>query len=187
MMHLFGPLRHLDLWSVAAFETNGSSGGGGGGGGGSSRSYASVDARQPRSSTVSQPKNTVGQTIKMDLGLSPKNESYYADLPGRQERSRAMVEESLSNKSDDGPGLSSAASRAAASGGSGVTSSGQVDPNVAAQMSAVQSAADEVTSGAGSQGDPKNLKSGTILTNASGLLTSDDDEDTRRRRSLIGS
>ena len=182
MMHLFGPLRHLDLWSVAAFETNGSSGGGGGSSSSLPRQSYTMDVR-----TSTAPKQSAFQNIKMDLGLEPKSQAYYRDLPERQERSRAMVEEALSNKSDDGPGLSSAASRAAASGGSGVTSSSQVDPNVAAQMSAVQSAADEVTSGAGSQGDPNNLKSGTILTNASGLLTDDDDEETRRRRSLIGS
>ena len=39
MRHLFGPLRHLNFWETAAFETNG--GGGGGGGGGSSSSSGS--------------------------------------------------------------------------------------------------------------------------------------------------
>jgi hypothetical protein len=33
MRHLFGPLRHLNFWETAAFETNGGGGGGGGGGG----------------------------------------------------------------------------------------------------------------------------------------------------------
>ena len=32
MRHLFGPLRHLNFWEMAAFETNGGGGGGGGGG-----------------------------------------------------------------------------------------------------------------------------------------------------------
>lgn len=66
--------------------------------------FSRVDSRQPRSSTISQPKNTIGQTIKMDLGLAPKNESYYAGLSGRQARSRAMAESSSSNKSDGGSG-----------------------------------------------------------------------------------
>jgi hypothetical protein len=34
MRHLFGPLRHLNFWETAAFETNGGGGGGSGGGGG---------------------------------------------------------------------------------------------------------------------------------------------------------
>lgn len=178
MMHSFGPLRHLDLWSVAAFETDGS---------GDSRSSRSGGG-SPRGSTMSAPKNTAVQNIKMDLGLEPKNDVYYRDITARGISSQAAMESMMSNKSDDGPGLSSAASRAA--GGSGVTSSSAVDPAVASQMSAVQQAADAVTSGAGG-GNQENMTGlqSTILTQASGLLSKDDDEDakTRNRRSLIGS
>ena len=57
--------------------------------------------------------NSIGTTISMDLGLQPKNQAYYGAMPGR----RAMAAKHAaamgpSNKSDDGPGLSSAASRA---------------------------------------------------------------------------
>ena len=44
MKHLFGPLRHLNFWETAAFETNGGGGGGGGGGGSSSSSSSRTEA-----------------------------------------------------------------------------------------------------------------------------------------------
>ena len=197
-MHSFGPLRHLDLWSVAAFETNGSSGGGSSS---RSRSYAAVDAQQPRGSANLQNKNTAGQTFKMDLGLAPKNERYYADLPDRQARSRAAAEAASSNNSDDGPGLSSAASRAAPTAASSAagTSTAAVDPAVQQQMGSVQEAAGAVTSGVGgatsggTEADvqvdeiAKKGRSSTILTDPRGLIGAKGDEDkTRRRRSLIG-
>ena len=197
-MHSFGPLRHLDLWSVAAFESNGGGGGGGSSSSSSrSRSYASVDAQQPRGSANLQNKNTAGQTFKMDLGLAPKNERYYADLPDRQARSRAAAEAASSNKSDDGPGLSSAAPTAVSSAAG--TSTAAVDPAVQQQMGSVQEAAGAVTSGVGgatsggTEADvqvdeiAKKGRASTILTDPRGLLGAKGDEDkTRRRRSLIG-
>jgi hypothetical protein len=187
MMHSFGPLRHLNLWSVAAFDTNG-------GGGDGSRGTPDSSARGADMS-VGAKKNTAYQNVKMDLGLEPKNSVYYRDLAARQEASKAAAA-SFSNKSDDGPGRSSAAPVSTAS--TSTSASPELTPDVQAASSNVQDMADAVTGGVGAdtasvggaedevlEGAKKGRQS-TILTKPAGLLSVGDDEKTRRRRSLIG-
>lgn len=56
--------------------------------------------------------NSTATTIAMDLGLQPKNQAYYGAMPGRQAMAaKHAAAMGPSNKSDDGPGLSSAADR----------------------------------------------------------------------------
>lgn len=58
------------------------------------------------------PNSSVGSTVLMDIGLKPKTSSYYAEMSGRKAfHAKTMASMGPSNKSDDGPGLSSAASR----------------------------------------------------------------------------
>ena len=179
-MHSFGPLRHLDLWSVAAFETNG--------GGGDSRSSSSGGG-SPRGSTMAAPKNTAFQNIKMDLGLEPKNDVYYRDITARGIASKAVMESAMSNKSDDGPGLSSAASGSAGAGGG----SGAGSPTDTTDVDAAIESVNQIVGGdapldAETEALADKGRSSTILTKPSGLLSKDDeDEKTRNRRSLIGS
>lgn len=147
----------------------------------------------PRGSTMNQPANSVFTTLKMDLGLEPKNDVYERDLPERARRSRAIAEKNMANMMKDKNDVTSgpvASAPVASSGISPVSSAPSSDAVEAAGEAAFEDT-DFATSVGGAEDDALEVANqgsqSTILTSPSGLLVSDeDDPKKRRRRSLIG-
>ena len=77
MKHLFGPLRHLNLWETAAFETNGGGGGGGGGDDDNDPPPATVyenDYSDPNNPKLDTDPNTPGTQVST-VGHSTDNDN----------------------------------------------------------------------------------------------------------------
>lgn len=166
----------------------------------------------PKGSTMNQPANSVFTTLKMDLGLEPKNDVYERDLPERARRSRAIAERNMANMLKDdndvtsGPVSSAPVASSGISPASSAPSSDAVEAAGEAAFDDVdfsaspgasvgtaaggQELADTATSVGGAEDDAlemaKKGQKSTILTKPGGLLITEEDGPTRRRRSLIG-
>lgn len=147
----------------------------------------------PRGSTMNRPANSVVTTLKMDLGLEPKNDVYERDLAERARRSREIAEKNMANMMKDKNDVTSgpvASAPVASSGISPVSSAPSSDAVEAAGEAAFEDT-DFDTSVGGAEDDALEVANqgsqSTILTSPSGLLASnEDDPKKRRRRSLIG-
>ena len=166
----------------------------------------------PRGSTMNRPANSVFTTLKMDLGLEPKNDVYERDLPERARRSRAIAERNMANMLNDdndvtsGPVSSATVASSGISPASSAPSSDAVEAAGEAAFDDVdfsgspgssvgtaaggQELAETATSVGGAEDDALKVatkgRRSTILTKPGGLLDSEEDAPTRRRRSLIG-
>jgi len=166
----------------------------------------------PRGSTMNRPANSAFTDIQMDLGLKPKNDVYYRDLAERGRRSRAIVERNLANMMNDDNDVTSGSVSSASVGSSGISAASSA-PSSDAVEAAGEAAFDDVdfsassgssvgtaaggeelaetaTSVGGAEDDALKVatkgRRSTILTKPGGLLDIEEDEPTRRRRSLIG-
>ncbi len=147
----------------------------------------------PKGSTMNQPANSVLTTLKMDLGLEPKNDVYERDLPERGRRSREIAERNMANMLKDKNDVTSGpvVSAPAPSPASAPVSSAPSSDAVEAAGDAAFGDTDFSTSVGGAEDDALEVANqgsqSTILTSPSGLLASDEaDPKKRRRRSLIG-
>lgn len=166
----------------------------------------------PRGSTMNRPANSFFTTLKMDLGLEPKNDAYDRELPERARRTSAIVDRNMANMLKDDKRLTSgpvASAPVASSGISAASSAPSSDAVKAAGEAAFDDVdssaspgasvgtaaggkelADTATSVGGAEDDALKVatkgRRSTILTKPGGLLDSEEDTPTRRRRSLIG-
>lgn len=125
--------------------------------------------------------------VMMDFGMTPRDTEYYSRTAERRERALAGAEKMVADAVKDQSKSERMAAATGSGGGASMMGSGSF--GAVPSYSGVDAAADaafgdgdgiEVTAGEGG-------RKSTILTKPGGLLGSGEDEDTRRRRSLIGS
>tara|TARA_R110000772_G_scaffold49585_2_gene114156 strand:+ start:159 stop:689 length:531 start_codon:yes stop_codon:yes gene_type:complete len=125
--------------------------------------------------------------VMMDFGMTPRDTEYYSRTAERRERALAGAEKMVADAVKDQGKSERMAAATGSGGGASMMGSGSVGG--APSYAGVGAAADaafgdgdgvEVTAGEGG-------RKSTILTKPGGLLGSGEDEETRRRRSLIGS
>jgi len=160
-------------------------------GGGDGLTSEGRDRRESEARVTMQSRPTAQRTgfdaikndVMMDFGMKPRDTEYYSRTAERRERSQMAVQKMM-----DSAGKSESMDAATGSGG-GASMMGSGSVGGAPSYAGVGAAADaafgdgdgvEVTAGEGG-------RKSTILTKPGGLLGSGEDEETRRRRSLIGS
>ena len=150
--------------------------------GGGSRSRGSNSSSSgggsPRGSTMSAPRNTAAQDLKMDLGLTPKNDVYYRDLNERTERSRAMMESMTSGSDNDNNRQPAAAASAPEPAPTPAPTPTPTPPPVPTPEAPAGAEETKVVEGA----KTRKGRASTVKTEMQGLLTA---AKTRRRRSLL--
>lgn len=157
----------------------------------------------PRGSTMNLPANSVIDSLLMDIGFKEKNDVYDRDLEQRQRASRKGLEEftaqQKTNEKDDRP--ASIITTAPRVDTAANTAADTVLPETAETALTDVEAISEETFGGDDASSTESVgaaedeaidymdkgRRSTILTKPSGLLgDGEEDEKTRKRRSLIG-